>query len=679
MRTASATLGGTKTAITVTSMDTPQFGALITRTITNQGSATTNPAGTIPFVTPGGVVTAAYGGSNFFSNNSQYAGQTGVTELDVSITRSTDTALSTSGGGTVLSFAGPAGLQYSGFGLWSLTTCGNNSTSGCVPLYAGTFAGEQGTGTITVTMPRTGLATYVGGAVGYVVQQVPAGTAGNNVGRFWGTSALNANFATNSITGAITGIQAFSVNNSGNGEVDYGSVNNINLSATISGSNFTGTTSASSTPGTAFNITGATGNLSGGFYGPAAQEVAGVFNLTGTNTSVLGSFGSMQQSSGFSTSVTLSGSQTNGYTGKLNAALFGNVNPILPAVVTGSTWTESGTTVTPAGFVNGQITSQNSTNTGVGAGQTNVFEGNSTILSSTDPAIPTTGQGNFQSFFAVVGLAYTSFGDWSLNASQNGGPTYVGTSAGAQPGKLQTSVMPASGSATYTGGAVGYLLQPAAINSRNAAQFWGTTSLTANFGGNSITGSITSITAYSVNNSNNAQTVLGTVNSMNLSATITGSSFNGTATATTTPGTAFNIAGASGALTGAFFGPAANEVAGVFNVSGGTNQTLLVGSLGAKTPTAPSDIRLKTEILPAGTLPSGLRLFSWRYLGGHHRFTGVMAQDLLANPRFASAIERDADGLMRVNYAKLGFMPADITAMQSEGEAALALYRATRH
>ena len=117
----------------------------------------------------------------------------------------------------------------------------------------------------------------------------------------------------------------------------------------------------------------------------------------------------------------------------------------------------------------------------------------------------------------------------------------------------------------------------------------------------------------------------------------------------------------------------------MFGLSGGTHSITLLGSFGAKAGTAPSDIRLKQEIAPAGTLPNGLRLYSWRYLGGKHRFTGVMAQDLLADPRFARAITRDADGLMRVDYAAIGYAPANFDTMLAEGEQAIAAYRATRH
>ena len=92
-------------------------------------------------------------------------------------------------------------------------------------------------------------------------------------------------------------------------------------------------------------------------------------------------------------------------------------------------------------------------------------------------------------------------------------------------------------------------------------------------------------------------------------------------------------------------------------------------------PLAPSDRRLKIDVEDAGSLPDGLRLYSWRYEGGTRRFIGVMADDLAASPAHAHAVQCDSDGLMRVDYGAIGYRPADFAAMRAEGEAALALYR----
>lgn len=166
---------------------------------------------------------------------------------------------------------------------------------------------------------------------------------------------------------------------------------------------------------------------------------------------------------------------------------------------------------------------------------------------------------------------------------------------------------------------------------------------------------------------------MGSMNDILLSGTISGSAFDGTATAGTNAGSAFDIAGATGELHGGIYGPNAAETSGSYFLTGGPKETALIGSFGATQ--AASDRRLKEEIQRLGELANGLKLYSWRYIGGSRRFTGVMAQDLAPDDRFANAIVIDAKGLMWVDYGRLGFIPDDFAAMRSEGEAAIAEYR----
>ena len=92
-----------------------------------------------------------------------------------------------------------------------------------------------------------------------------------------------------------------------------------------------------------------------------------------------------------------------------------------------------------------------------------------------------------------------------------------------------------------------------------------------------------------------------------------------------------------------------------------------------------SDRRLKHGVEAIGRLPNGLNLYAYSYLGSDERFTGVMAQELLLDPRFASAVQQDADGLMRVDYASIGLRASDFEAMAAAGEAAVSRYRDTLH
>jgi Chaperone of endosialidase len=65
-----------------------------------------------------------------------------------------------------------------------------------------------------------------------------------------------------------------------------------------------------------------------------------------------------------------------------------------------------------------------------------------------------------------------------------------------------------------------------------------------------------------------------------------------------------------------------------------------------------SDIRLKEDIRRVGTTAHGLPLYHFRYRGQVGVYEGVMAQDVLGV--MADAVVTDADGMMRVDYGKLG-------------------------
>jgi hypothetical protein len=65
-----------------------------------------------------------------------------------------------------------------------------------------------------------------------------------------------------------------------------------------------------------------------------------------------------------------------------------------------------------------------------------------------------------------------------------------------------------------------------------------------------------------------------------------------------------------------------------------------------------SDMRVKRDIAPLQHLANGLELYSYRYLWSDQVYVGVMAQDVQAvRP---DAVTRGADGLLRVDYKRLG-------------------------
>lgn len=186
---------------------------------------------------------------------------------------------------TVSDVGATANLSYSTFGQWNITPSGSTTATASLGFYS------VGSPTPAANVPTTGSATYTGGALG-----VASLNSSSTSYLFSGIATLNAVFSSGTISGAITGINAYS----GQTNSPAGTLNDIDLTGgTISGNGFAGSASTSSTAGTAANFSGATGSFRGNFFGPAAQEAGGTFNLTNTTTTgttttnalISGSFG----------------------------------------------------------------------------------------------------------------------------------------------------------------------------------------------------------------------------------------------------------------------------------------------------------------------------------------------------------------------------------------------------
>jgi electron transfer flavoprotein alpha subunit len=65
-----------------------------------------------------------------------------------------------------------------------------------------------------------------------------------------------------------------------------------------------------------------------------------------------------------------------------------------------------------------------------------------------------------------------------------------------------------------------------------------------------------------------------------------------------------------------------------------------------------SDTRLKRDIAQVGELDSGVGLYRYRYLWSDTIYVGVMAQEVAEV--ISEAVQRGADGYLRVDYARLG-------------------------
>ena len=79
-----------------------------------------------------------------------------------------------------------------------------------------------------------------------------------------------------------------------------------------------------------------------------------------------------------------------------------------------------------------------------------------------------------------------------------------------------------------------------------------------------------------------------------------------------------------------------------------------------------SDIRLKEDIVPVARLDNGIGIYRFRYKGSDHTaYVGVVAQEV--RKIVPSAVSRDHDGYLRVDYDELGleFMTWDEWVAQS--------------
>ena len=85
-----------------------------------------------------------------------------------------------------------------------------------------------------------------------------------------------------------------------------------------------------------------------------------------------------------------------------------------------------------------------------------------------------------------------------------------------------------------------------------------------------------------------------------------------------------------------------------------------------------SDQDLKTDITRVHTMENGLNLYAFRYKGDERGFVGVLAEELAADPRFASAVTQGEGGYLLVNYGKLGLPLMEGEQMAAAGQAALA-------
>lgn len=93
----------------------------------------------------------------------------------------------------------------------------------------------------------------------------------------------------------------------------------------------------------------------------------------------------------------------------------------------------------------------------------------------------------------------------------------------------------------------------------------------------------------------------------------------------------------------------------------------------APAPVVPSDARLERDIQFAKTLGNGVHLYTLRFWNHDRRFSGVLAQNLLADARSRGAVQVSPEGYYLVDLEAVGLrMTGDAGQYQEAGRRALA-------
>jgi hypothetical protein len=184
--------------------------------------------------------------------------------------------------------AGPGDAPTWGYSYVVLGEWGAPSSGTPLQSEAGFAFGYE---TPTGAMPTTGTASFSGQADAMVYKSVGANVLNAYVN---GNAAVTVNFASGQMTGALSQMQQ---NNGGNGASGPLPWNSVSLNANIAGgtNRFSGSTAATSAPGSDFSTSGsATGHVDGAFFGPAAQNLGALWSLSDGTVSAFGAIGAKQ-------------------------------------------------------------------------------------------------------------------------------------------------------------------------------------------------------------------------------------------------------------------------------------------------------------------------------------------------------------------------------------------------
>jgi hypothetical protein len=171
------------------------------------------------------------------------------------------------------------GLSYVAIGAWAQ---GGNASQPLQNSTAFLFGYE----TPSSAVPSAGAASYSGMANATVYKNVNSNISSTLV---FGDAKVSVNFNSGQVTGTLTQMKQWDGIN--NGQSIYLPWNDVSLTANVAaGTNrFSGSTAATSAPGTTFSLAGsATGHVDGAFFGPAAQNLGAIWSLSDGSVSAMG-------------------------------------------------------------------------------------------------------------------------------------------------------------------------------------------------------------------------------------------------------------------------------------------------------------------------------------------------------------------------------------------------------
>ena len=257
--TTGTAFGLTQAVVGITDNGASQPGSIQTDTATQAGGAS---------------LTKADGDANLYNLSIPALGINATVEANA---RPTQLANGSSVHVSLFTVGTAATLDYAQLGAWSV------SSSAGSPLDRGWFV--TGYQTPVSQIPNSGTATYQqwNGVKGEVYG--PGSTTGVAYGKLSGDVSLTATFSTGAITGTLSNM---TVTSQGQSSV----WNSVSITAQISGSSFSGTSAAQTTPSGKLSLgAAASGSVQGAFYGPGANNVAAVWTLSDGVNSAIGVLG----------------------------------------------------------------------------------------------------------------------------------------------------------------------------------------------------------------------------------------------------------------------------------------------------------------------------------------------------------------------------------------------------